>query len=222
MARSLWTLIGRDVSLIVLRRQDVLTVVAFFVIVITLFPLSIGPEPDKLRTLAPGGVWVAAALASLISLDRLFADDWRDGTLEQLALSPQPLALVALAKVVAHWLSLGLPLVILSPALGYSLGLEGAELLVLALSLLLGTPVLSLLGAVGAAMTLGVRAGGALMALLILPLYVPVLVLGAGAVSEAMFNASYQAHLSLLGAMLALAVPLVPLAIAGALRIALD
>ncbi|MFP4146159.1 MAG: heme exporter protein CcmB [Halorhodospira sp.] len=220
--RSLWTLLRRDVSLIVTRRQDVLTVVAFFVIVITLFPLSTGPEPEKLRTLAPGGVWVAAALASLISLDRLFADDWRDGTLEQLALAPQPLALIALAKVAAHWLSLGLPLVLLSPALGYALGLQGFELAVLALSLLLGTPVLSLLGAVGAALTLGVRGGGALMALLILPLYVPILVLGAGAVTEAMFEAPYQAHLSLLGAGLAIAVPLVPLAIAGALRITLD
>ncbi|MFP4129478.1 MAG: heme exporter protein CcmB [Halorhodospira sp.] len=222
MVRPLWTLLQRDISLIVTRRQDVLTVVAFFVIVITLFPLAIGPEPERLRTIAPGAVWVAAALASLISLDRLFADDWRDGTLEQLALAPQPLALIALAKVLAHWLSLGLPLVILSPALGYALGLQGIELAVLAGSLLLGTPVLSLLGAVGAAMTLGVRGGGALMALLILPLYVPVLILGAGAVNEAMFTAPYQAHLSLLGALLAVALPLLPLAIAGALRITLD
>lgn len=212
----------RDVSLIVMRRQDVLTVVAFFIIVITLFPLTIGPEPEKLRTIAPGAVWVAAALASLISLDRLFADDWRDGTLEQLALSPQPLALVALAKVAAHWCSLSLPLVALSPALGYSLGMQGLELAVLALSLLIGTPVLSLIGAIGAALTLGVRAGGALMALLILPLYVPVLVLGAGAVTEAMYDSIFHAHLSLLGAGLALALPLAPLAIAGALRIALD
>lgn len=212
----------RDISLIVMRRQDVLTVVAFFIIVITLFPLTIGPEPEKLRTIAPGAIWVAAALASLISLDRLFADDWRDGTLEQLALSPQPLALISLAKVAAHWCSLSLPLVILSPALGYSLEMEGKELGVLALSLLIGTPVLSLIGAIGAALTLGVRAGGALMALLILPLYVPVLVLGAGAVTEAMYDSTFQAHLSLLGAGLALALPLVPLAIAGALRIALD
>ncbi|MBK1734755.1 heme exporter protein CcmB [Halorhodospira abdelmalekii] len=222
MGRSLWTLLQRDLALIVMRRQDVLTVVAFFVIVITLFPLAIGPEPERLRTIAPGAVWVAAALASLISLDRLFADDWRDGTLEQLALSPQPLALVALAKVAAHWCALSLPLVALSPALGYSLGLTGSELAVLALSLLIGTPVLSLLGAIGAALTLGVRAGGALMALLILPLYVPVLVLGAGAVTEAMYDSAFQAHLSLLGAGLAVALPLAPLAIAGALRIALD
>ncbi len=222
MLRSLWTLLQRDIALVVMRRQDVLTVVAFFIIVITLFPLAVGPEPEKLRTLAPGAVWVAAALASLISLDRLFADDWRDGTLEQLALSPQPLPLVALAKVTAHWLALGLPLILLSPALGYALRLEGMELAVLTGSLLLGTPVLSLLGAVGAAMTLGVRAGGALMALLILPLYVPVLILGAGAVTEAMYDSPFQAHLSFLGAMLAVAIPLVPLAIAGALRITLD
>lgn len=222
MLRPLWTLMRRDLSLIVTRRQDVLTVVAFFIIVITLFPLALGPDPQKLRTLAPAGVWVAAALASLISLDRLFADDWRDGSLEQLLLAPQPLTVVALAKVAAHWLALGLPLVVLSPALGYALGLEGAELGVLAVSLLLGTPVLSLLGAVGAALTLGVRAGGALMALLILPLYVPVLVLGAGAVTESMYSSAFYAHLSLLGALLAVAVPLLPLAIAGALRIALD
>ncbi|MBK1726270.1 heme exporter protein CcmB [Halorhodospira neutriphila] len=222
MLRSLWTLMRRDLSLIVTRRQDVLTVVAFFILVITLFPLALGPDPQKLRTLAPAGVWVAAALASLISLDRLFADDWRDGSLEQLLLAPEPLTVVALAKVAAHWLALGLPLVVLSPALGYALGLEGAELGVLAVSLLLGTPVLSLLGAVGAALTLGVRAGGALMALLILPLYVPVLVLGAGAVTEAMYSSAFYAHLSLLGALLAAALPLLPLAIAGALRIALD
>lgn len=222
MGKVIWTLLRRDVSLIVMRRQDVLTVVAFFVIVTNLFPLSLGPEPDTLRALAPGGVWVAAALASLISLDRLFADDWRDGTLEQLALGPHPLALIALIKIIAHWLSLGLPLVVLSPVLGYALGLQGFELVVLVASLALGTPVLSLLGAAGAALTLGVRAGGALMALLILPLYVPVLIFGAGAVAEAMHAAGPHAHLSLLGAMLALALPLAPLAVAEALRIALD
>ncbi len=222
MWRSLWTLVRRDVSLIVMRRQDILTVVAFFIIVTTLFPLAVGPEPEILRALAPGGVWVAAALASLISLDRLFADDWRDGTLEQIVLSHQPLPMVALGKIAAHWLSLGLPLVILSPLLGYSLGLRGFELVVLMGSLALGTPVLSLLGATGAALMLGVRAGGALMALLVLPLYIPVLIIGSGAVSEAMHQAGPYAHLSLLGAMLAIALPLVPLAVAGALRISLD
>ena len=222
MLRTLWSLLSRDVSLVVMRRQDVLTVVAFFSIVIVFFPLAVGPEPEVLRALAPGGVWVAAALASLISLDRLFADDWRDGSLEQMALLPCPLPLSTLTKVAAHWISLGLPLVLLSPLLGYSLGLEGRELLVLALSLLLGTPVLSLLGACGAALTLGVRAGGALMALIILPLFVPVLILGAGAVTEAMYGNPVTAHLSLLGALLALAVPLAPLAVAAALRIALD
>lgn len=222
MGRTLWTLLRRDVSLIVTRRQDVLTVVAFFVIVITLFPLAVGPEPEILRELAPGAVWVAAALASLLSLDRLFADDWRDGTLEQLALVPQPLALVALAKVLAHWLALGLPLVLLSPMLGYSLGLRGAELLVLPASLALGTPVLGLLGGIGAALTLGVRGGGALMALLILPLFVPVLILGSGAVSQAMHGGDFLSHFYLLGALLAVALPLAPLAVAAALRIALD
>ena len=167
MGRSLWTLLKRDITLLVLRRQDVMTIIAFFLIVTTLLPLSVGPEPETLRALAPGGVWIAAALASLISLDRLFADDWRDGTLEQLALGPAPLAMVALTKIMAHWLALGLPLVVLSPLMGYALGLDGITLLVLPLSLALGTPVLSLLGATGAALTLGVRAGGALMALLV-------------------------------------------------------
>lgn len=222
MGRSLWTLLKRDITLLVLRRQDVMTIIAFFLIVTTLLPLSVGPEPETLRALAPGGVWIAAALASLISLDRLFADDWRDGTLEQLALGPAPLAMVALTKIMAHWLALGLPLVVLSPLMGYALGLDGITLLVLPLSLALGTPVLSLLGATGAALTLGVRAGGALMALLILPLYVPVLILGSGSVSEAMHAAGPGPHLSLLGALLALALPLAPLAVAGALRIALD
>lgn len=222
MGRTLWTLLRRDVSLIVTRRQDVLTVVAFFVIVITLFPLAVGPEPEILRALAPGALWVAAALASLLALDRLFADDWRDGTLEQLALSPLPLALVALVKVLAHWVALGLPLVVLSPLLGYSLGLRGEALVVLPASLALGTPVLALLGATGAALTLGVRGGGALMALLILPLFVPALILGSGAVTEAVHGGEYAAHFYLLGALLAAALPLAPLAVAAALRIALD
>ncbi len=222
MGRTLWTLLRRDVSLIVTRRQDVLTVVAFFAIVIMLFPLAVGPEPEILRELAPGAMWVAAALASLLALDRLFADDWRDGTLEQLALIPQPLALVVLAKVTAHWLALGLPLVVLSPVLGYTLGLRGEELVVLPVSLALGTPVLALLGATGAALTLGVRGGGALMALLILPLFVPVLILGSGAVSQAMQGGDFLPHYYLLGALLVAALPLTPLAVAAALRIALD
>ena len=222
MGKMLWALLKRDVSLILMRRQDGLTVLAFFIIVTTLFPLGVGAEPEILRDVAPGVVWVAAVLASMVSLERLFGDDYRDGTLEQLALLPCPLALVALVKVAAHWLSLGVPLVLLSPILGYSLGLEGKELAILAATLVLGTPMLSLIGAVGAALTLGLRGGGALMALLILPLYVPVLILGAGGVVEVMFGGVAQAHLSLLGALLALGVPLAPLAVAGALRIVLD
>lgn len=222
MFRSIWTLLVRDVSLVVSRRQDVLTALAFFVLVLVFFPLAIGPESETLRAIAPGAVWVAAALASLVSLDRLFADDWRDGSLEQMLLLPSVLEVSSLVKVVSHWLALGLPLVVLSPLLGYSLGLRGHELLVLVSSLLLGTPLLSLLGACGAALTLGVKAGGALMALLILPLYVPVLIMGAGAVNEAMLGQEFTAYLGLLAAMLVLALPLVPLAVAGALRIALD
>ncbi len=222
MRRALWTILWRDVGLVVTRRQDVLTVVAFFVIVIMLFPLAVGPEPEILRELAPGGVWLAAVLAHLLALDRLFADDWRDGTLEQLAVTPQPLALIVLAKLAAHWVAIGLPLVLLSPVLGYTLGLHGATLGVLAASLALGTPVLVLLGATGAALTLGVRGGGALMALLILPLIVPVLILGSGAVSQAIYGGDILPYFYLLAALLALALPLAPLAISAALRIALD
>lgn len=222
MRRALWTILRRDVGLVVTRRQEVLTVVAFFAIVIMMFPLAVGPEPEILRELAPGGVWLAAVLAHLLALDRLFADDWRDGTLEQLAVTPQPLALIVLAKVAAHWLAIGLPLVLLSPVLGYTLGLHGTVLLVLAASLALGTPVLVLLGATGAALTLGVRGGGALMALLILPLFVPVLILGSGAVSQAMYGGDILPYFYLLAALLALALPLAPLAISAALRIALD
>lgn len=222
MGISTWTLLRRDLSLILAKRQDVLTVIAFFVLVTTFFPVAVGPEPETLRALAPGGIWIAAALASLVSLDRLFAEDWRDGSLEQLILTPQPLALTVLTKISAHWLSLGLPLVLLSPVFGYSLGLEGVELGVLALALALGTPVLSLLGACGAALSLGVRGGGALIALLVLPLYVPVLILGAGAVSSAMHGTTPWPHLSLLGAFLALALPLAPLAVAAGLRITMD
>lgn len=220
--RSLYSLLHRDVLLVAGRRQEVITALAFFVLVLVFFPLAIGAEIETLRLIAPGAVWVAAALASLVSLDRLFADDWRDGSLEQMLLQPTALEFSCLIKVIAHWLALGLPLVVLAPVLGYSLGLRGEPLLVLAASLLIGTPVLCLLGSCGAALLLGLRAGGALLALLILPLYVPVLILGAGAVSEAVAGQAFMGYLGLLAAILVLAILLAPLAIAAAVRIALD
>lgn len=222
MLRSLLTLLTRDLALVVGRRQDVITALAFFVLVLVFFPLAIGADPETLKLVAPGAVWVAAALASLVSLDRLFADDWRDGSLEQQLLQPSPLELSSLVKVLAHWLALGLPLVILAPILGYSLGLRDEALMVLVASLLLGTPVLSFLGACGAALIIGLRAGGALMALIILPLYIPVLIMGAGAVSEAAQGMPYTSHLLVLAGILLLTLLLTPLALAAALRIALD
>lgn len=204
------------------RRSDWLTTFFFFVMVTSLFPLGVGPEPGLLRTMAPGILWVAALLSAMLSLPRVFAGDHADGTLEQLALSPQPLALLVLVKAAAHWLLSGLPLALLAPVLGLQFGLPAEQLGVLFQSLLLGTPVLSLVGAVGAALTLGVRGGGVLVALLVLPLYIPVLVFGAGAVEAVAAGTGAAGHLSLIGACLCLALVTGPVATAAALRVALD
>ena len=172
----------RDLLLALRRKTEVLTGVFFFVVVASLFPLAIGPEMKILRLVAPGILWVAALLASMLALGRLFEADYRDGTLEQMALSPQALSSLVLAQVLAHWLLSGLPLVLLAPVLGLQFDLTADALGVLTLSLLIGTPILSFLGGIGAALTLGVRGGGVLLSLLVLPLFVPVLVFGAGAV----------------------------------------
>ncbi len=222
MWAAIRSVVLRDLTLALRRRQDVLTSVLFFVIVVTLFPLGVGPEPEMLQSIAPGVIWVAALLATLLSLDRLFAADLRDGTLEQMLLVPQPLTVLVLAKILAHWLVAGLPLVLLAPLLGLQLGLQGEEQQVLVLALLLGTPLLSLIGAIGAALTLGLRGGGVLIALLVLPLYIPALILGTGAVETQMAGLSPEAHLSLLGALLVLALFLAPWAVAAALRIMID
>ncbi|HDP90206.1 MAG TPA: heme exporter protein CcmB [Thioalkalivibrio sp.] len=222
MLMTLGTLLQRDLTLVVRRPQDALTVVGFFVVVIALFPLGVGPEPELLRRLAPGVIWVAALLATMLSLARLFADDYRDGSLEQLLLAPEPLTLLVLVRTAAHWLMTGLPLVLVSPLLAVQLGLRPEEIPVLMLALLLGTPILSLVGAIGAALTLGVRGGGVLIALLVLPLYVPPLVLGAGALDAVMHGADAQTHLSLLSALLLFALVTAPWAAAAALRIMLD
>jgi len=212
----------RDLLLALRRRTDLLTIVFFFAIVVSLFPLGVGADPAMLRTIGPGVVWVAALLASMLALGNLFSGDYADGTLEQLVLAGEPLAVLALAKVFAHWLATGLPLVVLSPLLGLEFGLDGQALWVLVGSLACGTPVLSLLGAIGAALTLGVRGGGALTALLVLPLYIPVLIFGAGAVGAAEQGMQFSGHFSVLGAMLLAAVALAPWAQAAAIRIALE
>jgi len=223
---ALWpvfvSVVRRDLLLAMRRRSDVLTTFFFFIIVVSLFPLGVGPEPNTLREIAPGVVWVAALLASMLALSRLFAGDYADGTLEQLALVPQPLVLLLLGKIVAHWLVTGLPLVLIAPLLGLQFDLPGEALASMTTGLLLGTPVLSMVGAVGAALTLGVRGAGGLLALLVLPLYIPVLIFGAGAVSATAVGSGASGHLSLLGALFLLAVVFAPWAAAAAVRIALE
>jgi heme exporter protein B len=196
--------------------------VLFYIIVVSLFPLSTSPERNLLATMGPGVLWVAALLASLLSLSRLFASDWADGTLEQIALSPFPLPAVVGGKIAAHWLSTGLPVVLLAPLLGIQYSLDGESILVLMAGLLLGTPILSLLGAIGAALTLGLRAGGSLLALLVLPLYIPVLIFGAGSVDMWRAGLAVAGNFSLLGAGLLLAIVGAPFAAASAVRIAMD
>ena len=214
--------VSRDLKLAFRSRTELGVQLLFYVIVVTLFPLSTSPERTLLATMGPGVIWVAALLASLLSLARMFAADHADGTLEQIALSPYPLPALVSGKILAHWLTTGLPVVVLAPLTGTQYHLEGASLTVLVAGLLIGTPILSLLGAIGAALTLGVRGGGGLLALLTLPLCVPVLVFGAGAVDAVRAGLSAGASLSLLGAGLAVAIVGAPFAAAAAVRIALD
>lgn len=222
LLRVVGSVIRRDLQLAMLRKSDVLTTLFFFVIVVSLFPLGIGPEKTLLRQIGPGVLWVAALLAAMLSLHRLFEPDYADGTLEQMALSPAPLGMLVAGKVAAHWLLSGLPLTLLAPLLALQFDLPTRSVAVLALALAVGTPVLSLIGAIGAGLTLGVRGGGMLQALLVLPLYVPVLIFGAGAVDAAAAGLGAAAHLSLLAAMLTAAVFFAPWATTAALRIALE
>ena len=212
----------RDLLLAARRRTEVVTALFFFIVVVTLFPLGIGPEPELLRRVAPGVIWVAALLATLLGLPRLFAADLADGTLEQMALSPEPFALLVAGKVAAHWLLCGLPLVLLAPLLGLQFGLDADTLWTLMLALLIGTPVLSVIGAVGAALTLGVRGGGALLAVLVLPLCIPTLLFGAGAVEARAAGLGAAPQLSILGALLVITAFFAPWAATGALRITLE
>jgi heme exporter protein B len=215
-------IVARDLLLALRRRSDVATALLFFVIVASLFPLGVGAEPNLLRSIAPGVIWVAALLSSMLSLSRLFAADHADGTLEQMLLGVSPLGVVAAAKVLAHWLVSGLPLVAIAPLIALQYDLPAPLYGTLVLSLLLGTPVLSLIGAVGAALTLGLRGGGVLLSLLVLPLYVPVLIFGAGSVDMAAAGLSPQGQLQLLAAMLVASAAFAPWAIAAALRISTE
>ena len=222
MLTFLLTVIRRDVLLAARRRGDWLTAQFFFVMVVSLFPLGIGPEPGMLRSIGPGVVWVAALLATLLSLGRLYAEDHRDGTLEQLMLTPYPHALLGLGKAIAHWIINGIPLLLIAPVLGIQFNLPADALATLVLSLAIGTPILSLLGSIGAALTLGLRGGGALVTLLILPLYVPALIFGAGAVEGVLAGTGAEAHLSLLGAFLLMSLLVAPWVSALALRVSVE
>ena len=217
-----FVLLRRELTLAMRRRGDVLTVLFFFVIVASLFPLGVGPDPKLLRLMGGGVVWVAALLAAMLSLGRMFASDYADGTLEQLVLTPTPPVVWITGKIVSHWLVSGVPLILVAPVLGVQFGLSNEALGVLVFSLLLGTPVLSLIGAIGAALTLGLRGGGVLVSLLVLPLYIPVLIFGAGAVDGAMSGLGSEAHLSLLGSILILSFMLTPWAVSAALRISIE
>ena len=214
--------LARDFTVSWRRSTDVLTPLIFFAIVVSLFPLGVGPETAQLKLMAPGILWVAALLATMLSLNNLFANDYRDGTLEHLLLAPHPLSLLVLAKVAGHWLGTGLPLTLAAPLLAIQLALPAEALPTLIVALLLGTPILSLIGAIGAALTLGLRASAVLVSLLVLPLYTPVLIFGAEAVAASASGASPEAHLSLLGALLVVALGFTPWASAAALRVSLD
>jgi heme exporter protein B len=211
-----------DLRLQLRQGSDLIAPAAFFVLATLMIPLGVGPEPNLLARLAPGVIWVTALLATLLALDRLFQRDYEDGALDLLALSPMPLELAVIAKVAAHWAVTGLPLMIAAPVLGLMLGLTPESYAALEISLLLGTPVLSLIGAFGAAVTLGARRGGALLAMLVLPLYVPVLIFATSAVGAAAEGLSPRPHLLLLGSFLALGLALAPFAAAAALRNALE
>jgi heme exporter protein B len=215
-------LVGRDLRLALRQGSDAAMVLIFYLLAVLLFPFGVGPEPNILARISTGVLWVTALLAALLSLERLFVSEHEDGSLDQLALLPLPLPLVVLAKVFAHWLLTGLPLTVLAPVLAVALGMDASAYPVLIVALVLGTPTLSLIGALGAALTLGARRAGALLALLILPLYIPALIFGVAAVDAALAGLATGPHLAILGALLLAAIPLCPWATAAALRQALE
>ncbi|WGE87577.1 heme exporter protein CcmB [Actinobacillus equuli subsp. haemolyticus] len=218
----LFNIIQRELTIAFRKPAEILNPLWFFLIVITLFPLLMGPNPELLGKIAPGVAWVAALLSALLSFERLFRDDYLDGSLEQLMLLPVGLPQVALAKVIAHWLLTGFPLILLSPVAAILLSLETQVWWALVLTLLLGTPILSCLGAIGVALTVGLRKGGTLLSLLILPLFLPVLIFAAAVLEAATLNMGYSGQLAIIGAILALTLTFSPFAIVGALRISIQ
>ncbi|MDX1344737.1 MAG: heme exporter protein CcmB [Sedimenticolaceae bacterium] len=215
-------LLRRDLLLAMRRRSELANPMLFFVMVIVLFPLGVGAEPKLLEQMSSGVVWVAALLAALLTLDSIFRSDFEDGSLEQILFGAHPVTMILLAKVIAHWLVTGLPLLLVAPVLATFLGMNPDAIGVLMLSLLLGTPVLSLIGSIGVALTVGLRRGGVILSLLVLPLYVPVLIFGAAAVDAAASGMPVTGQMYIMAAFLVLAVTLAPLAAAAALRISLS
>lgn len=222
MLTAFLIVLRRELLLALRQKSDLFTVFFFFLIVSSLFPLAIGPELSTLQLIGPGVIWVGALLSSLLVLHRLFESDYSDGSLEQLVLSGEPLTILVLGKVIAHWCIAGLPLVLVAPLIGLQFSLPTSSLMTLTLTLLIGTPVLSMFGSIGAALTIGLRGGSALSSLLILPFYVPVLIFGAGAVGAQLQGVDISGHLSILIALLCFSIGLAPLAIAGAVKIALE
>jgi heme exporter protein B len=222
MIASMMKIIRRELLIAFRRQADIFNPLWFFIIVITLFPLSIGPEPNLLARIAAGIVWVAALLSALLSLERLFKDDFQDGSLEQMMLMPIPLQLVVIAKIIAHWLLTGLPLIIISPLLAILLSLDSNTWIAVVLTLLVGTPTLSFIGAIGVALTVGLQKGGVLLSLLVLPLYIHILIFATSAIDAASLGVAYNGQLALLAAMLAGAMTLTPFAISAALRVSVN
>lgn len=212
-------LLKRDLTIAFRHRDDILNPLLFFIIVVTLFPLGVGPESNMLSRIAPGIIWVAALLSTLLSLDRLFKNDFNDGALEQMLLSPQPIFILVLAKIVAHWLITGLPLIIIAPVLAVLLHLHEASYLALFLTLLIGTPVLSFIGAIGAALTVGIKKGGVLLSLIVLPLYIPVLIFATSAIDTAAMNLPYTGQLAIIAALFFMSLTLAPFAVSSALKV---
>ncbi|OBU18752.1 heme exporter protein CcmB [Photobacterium aquimaris] len=222
MLNTLVQIIRRELLIAYRRQADIFNPLWFFIIVITLFPLGIGPEPNLLARIAPGIIWVAALLAALLSMERLFRDDYLDGSLEQMLLMPVPLSVAAFAKMIAHWLLTGLPLILISPLLAILLSLNWHTWIAVLLTLLIGTPTLSFLGAIGMALTVGLRKGGVLLSLLILPLYIPVLIFATSAIEAASLGMAYDGQLAIMGAMLVGSLTLAPFAVAASLRISVN
>ncbi|WP_024300045.1 heme exporter protein CcmB [Methylomicrobium lacus] len=222
LTRAFLAIVRRDLVLAFRRRAEMINPLLFFVLVITLFPLGIGAQPHLLQSIAPGVIWVAALLAAMLSLDSLFRSDFDDGSLEQMLLSPHPASLLVLAKVIAHWLVTGLPLLLVAPLLAVFLGLPNHALGVLLLTLLLGTPVLSLIGGIGVALTVGLRRGGMILSLLVLPLYVPVLIFAGNAVQMAAGGLPVDAQISILISILLLSLVLAPWPTAAALKMSIN